>query len=64
MLEKVVTRIEELTKALEQSAAQHNALLGAMQEAKNLYQMIMTEAPKIEDAVEAVEQVAEAVEAL
>jgi exonuclease VII small subunit len=64
MLEKVVTRIEELTKALEQSAAQHNALLGAMQEAKNLYQMLMTEEPKIEDVIDSVEQVAEVVEAL
>ena len=52
MLDKLVARIEELGKALEQSAANHNALLGAMQEAKNMYQLMMTEAPKVAEVIE------------
>ncbi len=57
MLDKVVARMQELEKALEQSAAHHNALLGAMQEAKNMYQLVMVGA-------DAVKEVAEVVEAL
>ncbi len=43
-LEKIVARIQELTSLAEQSAANHNALVGSLHEAKNLYQMLMTQA--------------------
>ena len=49
-----------MEKALEQSAAQHNALLGAMQEAKNMFQVAMTAEKEAEPVVEAVAEVVEA----
>ncbi len=57
MLDKVVARIQDLEKSLEQSAANHNALLGAMQEAKNIYQIVM-------ESKNVAEEVAEVIEAL
>lgn len=39
MLSKLETRIVELTKAIEQSVCNHNALIGAFQEAKTIYDM-------------------------
>lgn len=54
MLEKITARIQELEKALEQSAAQHNALLGAMQEAKNMFQVAMTAEKELDPVVEEV----------
>jgi len=60
MLDKITARIQELEKALEQSAAQHNALLGAMQEAKNMFQVAMTAEKEAEPVVEAVAEVVEA----
>lgn len=38
MLEKIQERIAELTKAIEQTVAQHNFLTGALQEANQLLQ--------------------------
>ncbi len=61
MLEKITARIQELEKALEQSAAQHNSLVGAMQEAKNLFQVVMAAEKEV---VPVVEEVAAAVESL
>jgi len=43
MLEKIVQRIKDLTAECEASAARHNGLVGSLQEAHNLYQLIMTE---------------------
>ena len=36
MKEKILARIQEITQALEHSAASHNALLGRLQEAQKL----------------------------
>jgi len=55
MLDKITARIQELERALEQSAAQHNALLGSMQEAKNMLQLAMTAEKEVEDVAELVE---------
>jgi hypothetical protein len=43
MLVKLGERIALLKSECEKSAAQHNALVGALQEAQNLYQLYMTE---------------------
>ena len=48
MLEKLVARIDALGKELEQSAGRHNALLGAMQELKALYNDAVAVAPVVE----------------
>ncbi len=42
MIEKIVERINSLKMDLERSACQHNALLGALQEAQNMYQLCMS----------------------
>lgn len=62
MLEKLVLRVQELEKAIEQSAANHNALCGALQEAKNIYHLAVEAAPAVEAAVEAVEPIVDALE--
>lgn len=59
MLEKLVARIKELGVQLEASAANHNALLGAMTELKGLYHDAVAAAPAVE-AVAAVVAPAEA----
>jgi hypothetical protein len=51
MLEKIVLRIQELSQAIEQSAAQHNALIGAMQEARSMYEQLVQ--PKPEESLAA-----------
>lgn len=43
MIEKIAERIQLLKAEAEKSAAQHNALIGALQEAQNMYQLHMTE---------------------
>lgn len=48
MVEEIIKRIEELTRNIEQSAANHNMLVGCLQEAKNMYQVIMTKEEKKE----------------
>ena len=62
MLEKIVQRIKDLTAECEASAARHNGLVGALQEAHNLYQLAMSDVPVADSAVEAVEDIVEAVE--
>lgn len=62
MLEKLVLRIQELEQTIEKSAANHNALVGALAEAKNMYHLCVEAAPKVESAIEAVEAVAAVVE--
>ena len=61
MLEKLVARIQELGAQLEQSAANHNALLGAMGELKTLYNDAVAAAPVVEAVAKDVVQVAELV---
>jgi hypothetical protein len=39
MLEQIQQRVMELTKALEESVQKHNALVGAFEEAKKIYEM-------------------------
>ena len=43
MREKLQARIQELTKAAEQSVCNHNAILGALQEAKMIYEQAKVE---------------------
>lgn len=62
MLEKLVLRIQELEQAIEKSAANHNALVGALQEAKNIYHLAVEAAPAVEAAAEAIEPIVEALE--
>lgn len=54
-------RIADLTKAVEQSIANHNALLGRLSEAQHVLSIVLEAAeaiaPVIETAVEAVESV-------
>lgn len=42
MIEKIAERIQLLKAECEKSAANHNALVGALQEAQNMYQLYMT----------------------
>ena len=41
MIEKVLERIEEIKKAIEQSLANHHGLLGMLQEAQRFYELIV-----------------------
>lgn len=43
MIEKIAERINLLKAECEKSAANHNALVGALQEAQNMYQLVMTQ---------------------
>lgn len=56
MLEKLVLRIQELEQIIEKSAANHNSMIGALQEVKNLYHMF------VESSSQADEVVAEVIE--
>ena len=58
MLEKIMSRMEALGKQLEQSAANHNALVGAMAELKNLYAEAVQSAPAVEAVVSVVDPTA------
>ena len=64
MLDKLVQRLQELGKELELSAANHNALLGAMTELRKLYDAAMMAVPSVETVVDDTAQVVEAVEAV
>jgi hypothetical protein len=64
MLEKLVARIKELGAELEKSAAVHNAMLGAMQELKSLYQDALKVAPLVDVLVPESEPVIEGIEAV
>lgn len=58
MLDKLEARLEQLGKALENSAQNHNALLGAMAEAKSIYEMAKADAPLVEEVVKDVAEIA------
>lgn len=65
MLEKLELRIKEYEKAIEESAGRHNIMIGAFNEAKNMYQLLLDAekvAPAIEAAIPAVEATVPAVE--
>jgi molecular chaperone GrpE (heat shock protein) len=47
MIEKIQERIAELTKAIEQTVAQHNFLTGALQEANQLLQFYIAHRDEI-----------------
>lgn len=51
MLDLIKNRIEVLEKQLEQSAGNHNALLGAKQELEALYHAFTSAAPAVEAVV-------------
>jgi hypothetical protein len=55
MLDIIKERIESLAKMLEQSAAQHNALLGAKRELEAIYNSCVSAAPVVEEVVAAVD---------
>lgn len=42
LISSMAARIEQLTKSVEQSAANHNALVGALTEAKNVLDVAQT----------------------
>ena len=56
MLQQLETKIKDLAQKLEQSAANHNGLLGSMQTLRELYQEAMAAAPVIEAAIPVVEE--------
>lgn len=62
MLDKLVLRIQELEQTIEKSAANHNALIGALQEVKSIYHLAVETAPTVEAAAEAIEPIVEALE--
>jgi hypothetical protein len=47
MLVKLETRIKQLADDIDRSAAQHNAMLGALNELKTLYNDMVEEEKKI-----------------
>lgn len=55
----IENRISEIMKAIEQSIAHHNSLLGRLDEAKHILAQVEAAAPVVIDAIEAVEQIAE-----
>ncbi len=62
MSEGILNRIKELEMAVEHSVGQHNALIGRLNEAKYLLEMIAPQtAPVIEGAIAAGEAVLDAV---
>lgn len=50
MLIEVMRRIEELTRAIEQSAANYNSLVGSLQEAKRFYEVLAAKEQQLEDS--------------
>jgi hypothetical protein len=63
----VETRVKEIESAISQSLANHNALLGALSEAKNMLHMMSELADAVApdsvvaDVIDAVEQIVDAV---
>lgn len=56
-LQAIEDRIKEITAAIEQSAANHNGLLGRLSEAQHLLSVISEVAPNVAPAVEVIEAV-------
>jgi uncharacterized coiled-coil protein SlyX len=56
MLQKLEARIIELEKAIEQSAAQHNGLVGMLMETRNILKMAKEELPVVENVLAQVDQ--------
>ena len=54
MLEAIKKRIDELAVELDRSMANHNAIVGALNEAKYLYQLAEKAVPVVEEIVAAV----------
>lgn len=63
-LQAIEDRIKEITAAIEQSAANHNGLLGRLSEAQHLLSVVAAVVPCVEPAVEVVEAVESAVKAV
>lgn len=63
MLEQIEARIASLSKAIESSAANHNVLMGALAEAKYLYNIMVQEAPSVATGVADAVAIASDVEA-
>jgi len=62
-LQAIEDRIKELTNAIDQSAANHNSLLGRLSEAQHLLSVFAEVAPNVAPAVEVIEAVESAVKA-
>lgn len=58
MLEKIEEQISQFEKRLEQSAANHNYLLGAKSALESLYAAMKTDAPAVEAVVSAIDPAA------
>ena len=54
MIEKLKERIAELEKALEHSIVNHNALVGALQEAKHIYDLAQKAVPVAVEIIDAI----------
>lgn len=55
MLEKLAERIGQYEKQIEQSAANHNALIGALAELKNIYELAKKDIEEVNpEAIDAV----------
>lgn len=54
-LEQALERVKQLTEAVSQSLANHNALLGALSEANTWVQRLETAEKDVEGAVNAIE---------
>ena len=53
MLAETLQRVEELTRAIEQAAANYNSLVGSLQEAKRFYESLASKDPQVELAASA-----------
>lgn len=56
MLDKISDRIKEYEKALEESAAKHNAMLGALNELRSLLELAKKEHEVVEEVVYTAEE--------
>lgn len=57
MLDKLKDKITQLEQQATQSAARHNALIGALTEMKALYDEVVQASPVIDKVVEVLEEV-------
>ena len=64
MLQQLEDKMKEITQKLEQSAANHNFLIGSLQTVKEIYEAAMAVAPALEAVDPAITPVVDAVEAV
>lgn len=64
MLQEIMNKMQTLSKELEESAARHNSMIGAMSVLKELYTAAVEVAPVVEAMDPAVKPAVDAVEAI